>query len=386
MNMSDLLKSSGRHVSGGWFSFWAAVLLILPNCGFSTPGLGLNNNFDPGTPPHSGAIFCDIERARRCATPEDLAMGTRLTSAAVALVAGQAGTTIGLDDSPAALASCGGLPVAVVFEGPFPKGLPVCVNCGETIPVTYADANAACQVRCHDLFGAMTSDGLLLPTNPPTADTIAFCAANARASTNFPLDGCFGDACTTEGTLRLDFEDPRRIPEPVDWSNLNGVSAAGGTLTRTAPTTGFSDAGASSSQLIARGDAYLEFTATETDTARTAGLSSGPPPPGGITFNDIDFGLLLLLNEVLVVENGPAVGTFGPYNAGDKFRVKLKDNFDGTATVSFARLVGPCVDGAPCNEAVFFTSPNPATYPVRVDAMFREQGGTITDARIVRIR
>jgi hypothetical protein len=384
--MGNLLKSSGRHLSGGWFSFWAAALLILPNCGFSTPGLPDINNFDPGTPPHTGAIFCDIERARRCATPEDLAMGTRLASAAVALVAGQPGTMIGIDDSPAALASCSGSPVAIVFEGSFPQGLPVCVNCGETIPIIYPDTDAACQVRCHDLFGAMAPDGSFRPTIPPTADTIAFCAANARASTNVPLNGCFEDACTTAGTLLLDFADPRRIPEPVDWINLNGVSAAGGTLTRTAPTTGFSDAGASSSQLIAGGDAYLEFTATETNTARTAGLSSGPPPPGGITFNDIDFGLLLLLDEILVVENGPAVSNFGLYAAGSKFRVKLRDNFDGTATVSYARITGPCVDGAPCNETVFHTSANPATYPVRVDAMFREQGGTITEARIARIR
>ena len=381
------IKAKLTWPSAGSFWFWAAVLLILPNCSFD-PERAAGNNFDPGTPPHTGAIFCDIALERRCATPADLAMGTRLASAAVALVAGQAGTIIGLDDSPDALDACAGGPQAVVFQGAFPQGLPVCVNCGETFPVTYPDTNAACQAKCHDSFGTISSTGTIVPDNPPTADTLAFCAANARASTNFPLNICYDDACTMEGTLRLDFADPRRIPEPVVWINLNGVAATGGTLTRTAPTTGFSDAGASSIQLIAGGDAYLEFTATETTTARTAALSSGPPPPGGITFNDMDFGILLLTApaEILVVENGPAVGNFGTYNAGDKFRVKLKDNFDGTATVSFARLVGPCVDGSPCNEAVFFTSTSTATYPVRVDAMFREQGGTITEARIARIR
>ena len=373
-----IFLTSRRHcLSGGWFSFWAAVLLILPNCTFDRSG--------SAPEPHTAAIFCDIAMARRCATPEDLAVGIRLASAGVALVAGQS-TMIGLDDSPAALAACAGSPQAVVFQGSFPQGLSVCVNCGAAIPAPDPNTNAFCRAQCHNLFGTTTPDGTIIPDDPPTPETVAFCAANARASTNFPSNSCFEGACTTGGTLRVDFADPRRIPEPVEWINLDGVSAAGGTLTRTDPTTGFSDAGASSSQLIAGGDAYLEFTATETTTARTAGLSSGAPPPGGITFNDINFGILLLLNEVLVVENGPAVGTFGPYNAGDKFRVKLKDNFDGTATVSTARLVGPCVDGAPCNEAVFYTSPNPAAYPVRVDAMFREQGGTITDARIARIR
>jgi hypothetical protein len=34
---------------------------------------------------------------------------------------------------------------------------------------------------------------------------------------------------------------------------------------------------------------------------------------------------------------------------------------------------------------VFHTSPNAITYPVRIDAMFREQGGTVTEAHIAYI-
>jgi hypothetical protein len=379
------LQQSSRHLSGGWFSFWAAVLLILPNCGFSSSA-SPNPNLDPGTAPHSGAVFCDFEVTRRCATPEDLIMGTRMASAAVALVAGQGNSTIGLLDSPAALADCGGSPAAIVFKDKFPRGTSVCVNCGEVIPALHANAAAVCQARCHDTVGSTSTDGTFFPQNPPSAETVAFCNNFVHVSTNVPLNGCFGSVCTTAGMLLEDFADPRRIPEGVDWVNLNGVSASGGTLTRTAPTTGFSDAGASSSQLIARGDGYLEFTATETTTARTAALSSGPPP-ATLTFNDMDFGLLLLdTGEILALENGLSVGNFGLYVAGDKFRLKVRDNFDGTGSVSYARIIGPCVDGSPCNEAVFHTSANPITYPVRVDAMFREQGGTITDARIVRIR
>ena len=83
--MSNFLKSNGRRLSGGWFSFWAAALLILPNCTFSAP-VGDGDNLDRGPLPHTAAVFCDIELARRCATPEDLTMGTRLASAAVALM------------------------------------------------------------------------------------------------------------------------------------------------------------------------------------------------------------------------------------------------------------------------------------------------------------
>jgi hypothetical protein len=190
------------------------------------------------------------------------------------------------------------------------------------------------------------------------------------------------------GGLRLTFDDPRRHPEPVAWTNLDGVRPTGGTLTRTAPTTGFADAGASSSQLIAGGDGYLEFTLRETVTARAAGLSSGAPPAGGIEFTDIGFGILVFPGgEIHVIQNGLSVGTFGFYIGGDRFRVKLRDNFDGTAAVSFARVTGPCVDGSPCSEAVIEPPGSyTATYPVRVDAMIREENGTITDARIVRIR
>ena len=60
--------------------------------------------------------------------------------------------------------------------------------------------------------------------------------------------------------------------------NLIGVSAVGGNLTRTAAMTGMWDAGAASTQVIASGDGYVEFIATETNRARMAGLSSGAPP------------------------------------------------------------------------------------------------------------
>src|SRR5438477_8708957 len=99
--MRDCLKSSGRWLSVGWF--WALVLLVLPNCTFSPGGLGPTNNLYTGSAPHSSAIFCDIEKGRHCATDADKAVGIRLASAAEALVAGQT-SSIGLDDSPAALA------------------------------------------------------------------------------------------------------------------------------------------------------------------------------------------------------------------------------------------------------------------------------------------
>src|SRR5262249_20388326 len=85
---------------------------------------------------------------------------------------------------------------------------------------------------------------------------------------------------------------------------------------------------------------------------------------------------------------GPSVGgTWGTYVAGDRFRVHVTSNHDGTATVSYGRLTAPCTPGQPCAETVFFTNvTTPATYPLRVDASFRELGDTINDVRVVRIQ
>jgi hypothetical protein len=87
-----------------------------------------------------------------------------------------------------------------------------------------------------------------------------------------------------------------------------------------------------------------------------------------------------------VQEFGDVVTRFGAYGPNERFRVKLRDNFDGTAMVSYARLTGPCLDGSPCSEAIFHTSAALATYPVRVDALLRTVGATVAGARIVRIR
>jgi len=384
--MRMLSKVKLNWSSAGSFWFWAAVLLVLPNCTLDTSGIAVPSNVNRGTGPRTSTIFCDIERpaGRHCASPTEIfAGGIRLTGGAVALVAGQTSDSA-MDYSPEALSRCAGGPEVVTFHGAFPEGTPVCLDCAVIGPgpAPHASNAAVCTAHCLDLFA--TGDGNV----PPSAEALAFCTpARAHLSTNFPTTGCFAGACTTSGTLNPDFDDPRRIPEPVEWVNLVGVSAAGGTLTRTAANTGAFDAGATSAQVIIRGDGYVEFTATETDRIRIAGLSSGLTPLGGITFNDIGFGIELYnTGEIFVFESGTAVSTFGAYTAGQKFRVKLEDRFDGTATVSYARLTGPCVDGSPCSETVFFTSTNTATYPVRVDAMFYELGATVTEARFVRVR
>ena len=386
--MRDFLKSSARYLSVGWF--WAVALLVLPNCSFQAGAVGPETNLNPGLSPHDSVILCDIEMARHCASAEEQAMGTRLASAALALNEGKPGTNIGLDDSPDALGRCSGGPEAVIYQGPFPRGYAVCVNCDDVIGPVYADTNAACVAQCEDFFGSTDASGTFIPNVPPLDADRMFCEAHARASTNVPQNGCFAGTCLTAGMVSPDFVDPRQEYEPVVWQNAIGVvpTGAGNSLQRTAAFTGTFDAGAVSSQVITLGDGFVEFTATETNTTRLCGLSSGAPPDTDPSAN-IGFAITLFNNngtgDIDLFESGTFIGNFGTFTAGDRFRVRVKDNHNGTAAISYSKVTGPCSPGTTCAETVFYTSLSTGAYPFRVDASLFDQGATLTDARLVRI-
>src|SRR5262245_52688362 len=197
---------ASRKSMPGWP--WMLALVALPRGSFDIQPLN-PLNFDRGDLPYTSAVFCDVENkaeARRCATPDDLAVGIRMAGAAVALTRRQS-NYIGLDYSPDAMLAAGcapGQPVAVVFKCPFPDGCTECLNCAGVIGPRYADVNAACVADCEDLNGHTVGE------NPPAADVVDYCRQHARASTN--ASGCFDGACREEGGLRADFADPRRTP------------------------------------------------------------------------------------------------------------------------------------------------------------------------------
>jgi hypothetical protein len=365
------------------------ALLVLPDCGLNSEGL-------PGGPstPLTTAVFCDIQKkgpdGRHCASPDEIDVGMRQAFAAVALNTGQtAMPPITLDYSPAALAACAattGGPQAVVFEGEFPKGLSGCAD-----PTTFGDADGFCRDRC----------------NGEVPDA-AFCGdkTNAHASTNVPATG-FGLGCNVEGALRADFDDPRKSPDPVVWRDKTGTSDNAGSLSRSAAASPPADnppfdAGAVSTQWFTKGDGYVEFSANETDKSHVVGLSQiggGCPFPctdGDPSLTDIHFGISLNKDgQLYVIEGGALVpgpdvnGSFGTYNAGERYRVSLQQSSDGTATatVTYSRINSPaCVPGNPCPETVFFTHAGLGNYPLRVDASFREQGATLSDVRVVLIK
>ena len=372
--------------------FWVVAFLVLPNCSLDRRGIASGTNLNPGALPRSSAIFCDIERneVRTCSTAADRATAVRLNAAAVALNTGQS-SDFGLDESPDALARCGGVPEVVHFQGSFPQGTSVCLNCGVIGPPPpfYADANAACVAKCEDLF----STPIVVPA---PAATVAFCTAHAHTSANFQT--CAPTACTDGGTPLATFVDPRRTPDPVVWRDQIGTSSTDNTLSRTLAPTGMFDAGAVSTQWIVQGDGYVEFSASENDKTHVIGLSELPP---GCTFPctdsapgvaDITYGISLNVDgNVYVLEGGTLVmgpgpgGSFGTYNAGERFRVTITDRWDSPRTITYSRIPpGACTPGVMCVQTVLFTHVGPAAYPLRVDASFRELA-TLTDVRIVSI-
>jgi hypothetical protein len=389
--MRDSVVRRVRRLRSNWI--WPLALLALPACGY--PDFQYCDpvcfNVDPGPEPRSSVVFCQIEKPehRHCASAQEIADldGLTVAAGAIALVTNQSGTAA-LDYSPSACDP--GVPQVVEFEGPFPDGFPVCVNCAAAAG-SASDALAVCIAKCEDL----TAPGVV----PADAATESDCVKRTHLAINASDPFCFAGACTNAGEF-LGFSDPRRIPEPVIWKNQVGVDDGGGnTLTRSAPNpTGEFDAGADSGTVVVNGgDAYVEFTASGPDATRVAGFSEGTGDTE-TNFAKINFAISLFKEGCYYVyESGDphagtddiscsASGAFGTFASGDKFRVSLKDNLDPakTATVTYSKVTASCATQIDCPP--FYTSVTPAHYPLRVDTSFREQNGELGSVVFVRIK
>src|SRR4029450_4920438 len=150
-------------------------------------------------------------------------------------------------------------------------------------------------------------------------------------------------------------------PQPVVWTSLDGVSASGGSLTKTSASG--VNSGAISVQQIPSGDGSVEITASETSTYRMFGFSNGNTAS---SYQDIDFGLDVAPGTIYVFEKGVNRGSFGTYATGDLLRVAVVGG-----VVKYSR-----------NGTVFYTSTQAPTYPLLVDTWLYSLGATLNNAVI----
>ncbi len=152
--------------------------------------------------------------------------------------------------------------------------------------------------------------------------------------------------------------------QDVAWTNMVNVAATGNSLRNNVAGNG----GATSVQRIEAGNGYVEFTATETNTYRWAGLSNGN---NGTGYDDVNFAI----NLTSYAHNGGFVANIHEngvykgetiYNAGDVFRVAV----EGGAVKYYK------------NGSLIYTSARTPAYPLIVDTAFGEVGATITNAKI----
>jgi hypothetical protein len=151
------------------------------------------------------------------------------------------------------------------------------------------------------------------------------------------------------------------LVSPVAWTNLVNITATGGSLQKTGGCDGCEDATAASQQQIGPGaSGYLEFTASETNTLRYAGLANANAGTGS---SNMDYAIRLQSGAAEVREKGvyKADTTFV---SGDVFRIAV-----GAGVVNYYK-----------NGTVFYTSAIAPNYPLLASVAINNIGGTISNA------
>ncbi len=193
------------------------------------------------------------------------------------------------------------------------------------------------------------------------------CALNLAEGSNTinvsAVDAAGNQTMSSVSVNLTTFVPPPFGPAAVSWINAVGVATPGNSLTKTNASSAW-NSGADSAQVLRDGYGFVEFTATETNTARMAGLGVAD---SNQDYTDLDWGVLLRSDSSLAIyESGVYRGEFGSYAAGDRFRVEVR-----YGVVRYYR-----------NGALFFTSPVTVRYPTRVDTSLFTPGATLSDVRV----
>jgi RHS repeat-associated protein len=136
----------------------------------------------------------------------------------------------------------------------------------------------------------------------------------------------------------------------VTWTNIaSTVQAAGNSVQKVSGSNNWYEAGAVSSQMIAAGDGYMEFTPGETGTWRMCGLGNND---SSVYYADIEYAFFVEGGGGLsIYESGNPRGSFGTYAAGDRLKVAVEGG-----VVKYYR-----------NGTLLYTSTVAAAYPLQVD-------------------
>ena len=139
-------------------------------------------------------------------------------------------------------------------------------------------------------------------------------------------------------------------PQNVSWTNVSStIQVTGNSLLKVSGTSSWYDAGAASSQTIAAGDGYMEFTPGDTSTWRMCGLGNTDT----ITyFADIKYAFFMGgAGDLHIYESGTDRGYNGVYAASDRLKVAVEGG-----VVKYYR-----------NGSLVYTSTVTPQYPLRVD-------------------
>jgi hypothetical protein len=347
------MRGMMRFVGGA--ALGLPLVVIFAGCRFDLPDLpDQTAHFNRGDPPHTAAIFCNIEFGRRCATPTEKQMGVPLGQQYEEGFWKGKSSVWGLDYSPAALAECNGEPQTIVFRGAFPDGNAICLNDKQFDLGKYTSVKAACEAWC-DSHEWIDSDG-----SPYSCANVAWPAASAWQT---PVV----NACTGAGTLRPEFQDLRRMkPEAVTWMSVFNVMITGNSIRRTNAGTLPNSGAVSTGRLPAGHDGYIDFVAVETNKSRLCGLAIGANDNNQQP-SDIDFAIHLGADGTFTIRESNIAQTAPvPYGTLDRFRVAVIGG-----VVQYFR-----------NDVLVITSSKPVGYPMRVDTSLLEQNATITDVQI----
>jgi hypothetical protein len=116
-------------------------------------------------------------------------------------------------------------------------------------------------------------------------------------------------------------ETPPAGPKGVVWTKVVKATANGNSLQKTSGCDGCPDAGAVSEQQIASGNASVEFTASENNTIRGIGLTSGSP---GTHPHEIKFSFLFQPGGVAEIRESGQWRIDTPFVAGDVFKIAVQ--------------------------------------------------------------